>query len=215
VRRAVFLDRDGTVIEEVGYLNRLDRVVFFPWTVDAIRVLNAAGLLVVVVTNQAGVARGYFDEALVRDTHALIDRRVREGGARIDAYYYCPHHPDGVVEALRRVCECRKPRPGMIWQAARDLDIDVPGSFVVGDRWLDVDMGRAAGTRTVLVRTGYGREEEGHGTGAAPDKVADNLMDAAAWILRSLAGRGPRTAGGRGAAGRPLGGESPEPGAES
>jgi D-glycero-D-manno-heptose 1,7-bisphosphate phosphatase len=186
VKRAVFLDRDGTVIEEVGYLNRLDRVAFFPWSVDAIRVLNNAGLLVVIVTNQAGVARGYFDETLVRETHALIDRRVREGGARIDAYYYCPHHPDGIVEELRQTCECRKPKPGMIHQAARDLDIDVPGSFIVGDRWLDVEMGRAAGTTTVLVRTGHGREEEAHPPCAAADKVADNLMEAAAWILRRL-----------------------------
>jgi D-glycero-D-manno-heptose 1,7-bisphosphate phosphatase len=186
VKRAVFLDRDGTVIEEVGYLNRLDRVAFFPWSVDAIRVLNEAGLLVIIVTNQAGVARGYFDEALVRDTHALIDKRVREGGARIDAYYYCPHHPDGVVEALRVTCECRKPKPGMIQQAARDLDIDVPGSFVVGDRWLDVEMGRAAGAATVLVRTGYGQEEEARPPGASPSMVADNLMDAAAWILRRI-----------------------------
>lgn len=192
MKRAAFLDRDGTVIEEVGYLNRLDRVAFFPWTVDAIRVLNQAGLLVVIVTNQAGVARGYFDEALVRETHELMDRRLRAGGARIDAYYYCPHHPDGVVEALRQTCECRKPRPGMIHQAARDLDIDVAGSFVVGDRWLDVDMGRAAGARTVLVRTGYGLEEEARppGSGTA-DAVADNLMDAAAWILRGLEARGP------------------------
>jgi D-glycero-D-manno-heptose 1,7-bisphosphate phosphatase len=184
VKRAVFLDRDGTVIEEVGYLNRLDRVAFFPWSVDAIRVLNDAGLLVIIVTNQAGVARGYFDETLVRETHALIDRRMREGGARVDAYYYCPHHPDGVVEAFRKTCECRKPKPGMIHQAARDLDVDVRGSFVVGDRWLDVQMGRAAGATTVLVRTGYGLEGEAQPPGVAADMVADNLMDASAWILR-------------------------------
>ncbi len=187
MKRAVFLDRDGTVIEEVGYLNRLDRVAFFPWSVDAIRVLNEAGLLVVVVTNQAGVARGYFDEALVRETHALIDRRLAAGGARVDAYYYCPHHPDGVVESFRQACECRKPRPGMIRQAAGDLDIDIAGSFVVGDRWLDVEMGRAAGTGAVLVRTGYGQNEERRPEGqVAADYVADNLMDAASWILRRI-----------------------------
>ena len=193
MKRAVFLDRDGTVIEEVGYLNRLDRVAFFPWSVDAIRVLNDAGLLVVVVTNQAGVARGYFDEALVCETHALIDRRLAAGRARVDAYYYCPHHPDGVVESLRLACECRKPRPGMMRQAARDLDIDIPGSFVVGDRWLDVEMGRAAGATAVLVRTGYGRNEERRPEGqAAADYVADNLMDAASWILRRLRAQGSR-----------------------
>jgi D-glycero-D-manno-heptose 1,7-bisphosphate phosphatase len=184
VKPAVFLDRDGTVIEEVGYLNRLDRVAFFPWSVDAIRVLNQAGFLVVIVTNQAGVARGYFDEALVGQTHALIDRRVREGGARIDAYYYCPHHPDAAVEAYREACDCRKPKPGMIHRAAREHAIDVARSFVVGDRWLDVRMGQAAGAKTVLVRTGYGLEEEAQPDGAAADAVADNLMDASAWIIR-------------------------------
>jgi D-glycero-D-manno-heptose 1,7-bisphosphate phosphatase len=192
VKRAVFLDRDGTVIEEVGYLNRLDRVTFFPWSVDAIRVLNEAGLLVVVVTNQAGVARGYFEEALVRDTHALIDRRLAAGRARVDAYYYCPHHPQGVVEALRQACECRKPKPGMIHQAAQDLDIDVPASFVVGDRWLDVEMARAAGTQAVLVRTGYGQNEERRPDDqVTADYVADNLMDAASWILRRLRAHPP------------------------
>ncbi len=203
MKRAVFLDRDGTVIEEVGYLNRLDRVTFFPWSVDAIRVLNEAGLLVVVVTNQAGVARGYFDEALVRDTHALIDRRLAAGRARVDAYYYCPHHPQGVVESLRQACECRKPKPGMIHQAARDLGIDVAGSFVVGDRWLDVEMGRAAGTQAVLVRTGYGRNEEGRPEDQVrADYVADNLMDAASWILRRLRAQGSSASAHRAAAGQ-------------
>jgi D-glycero-D-manno-heptose 1,7-bisphosphate phosphatase len=184
VKLAVFLDRDGTVIEEVGYLNRLDRVSFFPWTVDAIRVLNQAGFLVVIVTNQAGVARGYFDETLVLDAHALIDRRVRDGGARIDAYYHCPHHPDAAVAAYREACDCRKPKPGMIQRAAREHGIDVARSFVVGDRWLDVRMGQAAGAKTVLVRTGYGLEEEAQPDGTTADMVADNLMDAASWIIQ-------------------------------
>ena len=189
MKPAVFLDRDGTVIEEVGYLNRLDRIAFFPWSVDAIRVLNQAGFLVAIVTNQAGVARGYFDETLVRETHALIDRRVREGGARIDAYYYCPHHPDGAVEAYRQACDCRKPKPGMIHRAAREHGIDISRSFVVGDRWLDVRMGQAAGASTVLVRTGYGLEEEAQPDGTAADVVADNLMDAVAWIIQRHAVR--------------------------
>lgn len=189
MKPAVFLDRDGTVIQEVGYLNRLDRVSFFPWSVDAVRVLGDAGLLVVVVTNQAGVARGYFDEALVRDTHALIDERMRNGRARIDGYYYCPHHPDGKVERYRAACDCRKPKPGMILRAARDLGIDVGRSFVVGDRWLDVEMGRAAGATTVLVKTGYDLEDDDRPDGLEADRVAHNLMDAAGWILRTLRGR--------------------------
>ena len=189
MKPAVFLDRDGTVIEEGGYLNRLDRVSFFPWSVDAVRVLGDAGLRVVVVTNQAGVARGYFDEQFVRATHALIDERMRNGRARIDGYYYCPHHPDGRVASYRAECDCRKPKPGMILRAARELDIDVARSFVVGDRWLDVEMGRAAGATTVLVKTGYGLEDDDRPDGLEADRVADNLMDAAGWILRTLRGQ--------------------------
>jgi D-glycero-D-manno-heptose 1,7-bisphosphate phosphatase len=188
VKPAVFLDRDGTLIEEVGYLNRLDRVRFFPWTVDAVRVLGEAGLPVFVVTNQAGVARGYFDEQLVRDTHALIDGRMREGRARVDGYYYCPHHPDGRVEAYRVTCDCRKPKPGMILRAAREHELDLARSFVVGDRWIDVETGRASGATTVLVTTGYGLEEDDRPCGLEADKVAVNLMEAAGWILRALKG---------------------------
>lgn len=186
MRSAVFLDRDGTLIEEVGYLNRLERVAFFPWTVDAVRVLNAAGLLVVVVTNQAGVAQGYYDEAFVRETHRFIDQRIRAGGARIDGYYYCPHHPQARVEAYRAVCECRKPAPGLIRRAALDLDIDVAASFVVGDRWGDVDLAAAAGARSILVRTGYGAEKGRPAGAVRAHHVADDLAGAAAWILQQI-----------------------------
>lgn len=173
------------MVEEVGYLNRLDRLAFYPWTIDAIRVLNDAGFLVVVVTNQAGVAQGYYDEAFVRETHAFIDAKVRAGRARIDGYYYCPHHPTARLEAYRRACDCRKPSPGMIRQAADDLAIDVARSYVIGDRWGDVDLGAAAGMRSVLLRTGYGQAEDVRPAGAAvPDHVADNLAGAAGWILQ-------------------------------
>lgn len=182
---AVFLDRDGTLIEEATYLDRRDRVSIFPWSIDAVRLLNRAGFTVVVVSNQAGVAKGLFDEAFVRDTHRLLTERFGAGGARIDASYYCPHHPDGSVEAYRRVCECRKPKPGMLQRAAREFDLALEQSFVVGDRWIDVEMARAVGARGVLVRTGYGAVEA-----ARPPEdvqaalVAANLMDATAWILR-------------------------------
>jgi D-glycero-D-manno-heptose 1,7-bisphosphate phosphatase len=182
--RAVFLDRDGTLIEETGYLERLERLIFFPYTVDAVRQLNRAGFLVIVITNQAGIARGIVREEFVQIAHDHISRRLQAGGARVDAFYYCPHHPDGIVEPRRARCECRKPRPGMLRKAAADFGIDLERSFCVGDRWHDVDAGRAAGTRTVLVRTGYGASVEG-GTreGAPPDAVVDNLAAAAAWIL--------------------------------
>lgn len=184
MRPAVFLDRDGTIIEEVGYLNRLDRARFFPWTIDAIRNLNHAGFLVVVVTNQSGVGQGYYTEDFVRETHRHLDERVRAGGARIDAYYYCPHHPTARVEAYRRACDCRKPSPGMILQAVRDLGIDLARSYVVGDRWGDVDLARAAGAKAVLLGSGYASGlEERPGETHAADHVAENLASATAWIL--------------------------------
>ena len=109
---AVFLDRDGTVIQERGYLDRLELIELFPWSVEAIRLLKDAGYAVVIVTNQAGIARGYFDEAFVQAAHVHLDALLRESGAVVDGYYYCPHHPDGDVERYRLACDCRKPAPG-------------------------------------------------------------------------------------------------------
>jgi len=181
---AVFLDRDGTLIEEIGYLNRIDRIALFPWSVDAVRLLNRAGFKVVVITNQAGVARGFFGEALVREVEAWLAARMEAGGARIDGFYYCPHHPQGVVEAYRRDCECRKPRPGMVLKASSDLGLDLARSVVVGDRWLDVELGRAVGARSILVRTGYGqREEQQPPDGVGADAVVENLIEAVSVIL--------------------------------
>ena len=181
---AVFLDRDGTMIEDVGYLDALSRVEFYPWTVDAIRMLNRAGLPVVVVTNQSGIARGMFSEAFVGETHRHMDARLAAGGARVDAYYYCPHHPDGRVAAYARACDCRKPGRALIDRAAADLGLDPGRSFVVGDKWLDVQLGRAVGARAILVRTGHGAAEETQPPdGVTADAVVDNLASAADWIL--------------------------------
>jgi D-glycero-D-manno-heptose 1,7-bisphosphate phosphatase len=183
-RQAVFLDRDGTIIEDVHYLDALDRIALFPWSVDAIRALNAAGLAVVVTTNQSGVARNYFTEAFVRDVHRALDARLAAGGARIDAYYYCPHHPDGAAAAYRRSCDCRKPAGGMVADAARDLGVDPARSFVVGDSWHDVGLARTVGARGILVRTGSGAAHERRPPAAiTADVVVDNLAAAASWIL--------------------------------
>ena len=184
MRRAVFLDRDGTLIEESGYLDRLERLVFFPYSVDAVRVLNRAGFLIVIVTNQAGIARGIVKESFVAEAHRHIADRVEAGGARIDGFYYCPHYPTGTVEPYRTVCDCRKPQPGLLRRAAGDLDIDLARSFVVGDRWHDLAAGQAVGARGVLVRTGLGKRDEWEPEpGTTPAAIVDNLMDAAAWIL--------------------------------
>lgn len=171
------------MLEEGNYVDRLDRLIFFPYTIDAIRMLNDEDLAVVVVTNQSGVARGMYPESFVVAAHQYIDERLRAGGARVDGYYYCPHHPEGSVAELRKDCECRKPRPGQLLQAAKDLDLDLPQSFIVGDRWKDIEAGKAVGARAVLVRTGYGREAE-HAKPADDTLVADNLIQAVTWILR-------------------------------
>ena len=184
MRRAVFLDRDGTLIEEAGYLEDLDRVSLFPYSVDAVRQLGRAGLAVVIVTNQSGVARGIVREDFVTATHQVLSQRLEAGGARVDGFYYCPHHPEGIVETLRITCDCRKPKPGLLRRAASELDLDLARSFTIGDRWHDVEAGRAAGTQTILVRTGYGRSQDQEPPpGAATDAVVDNLAAAAAWLL--------------------------------
>ena len=186
MRPAVFLDRDGTLIEDVGYPDRLDQMTVFPWTVDVIRAFNRAGLAVVVVTNQSGIARGLFTEAFVEETHRHLSARLAAGGARIDAYYYCPHHPDGVVDAYRQRCDCRKPASGLVDRAVRDLDLDPARSFVVGDKWLDIGLARAAGARGILVRSGTGAAEEARPEpGLSADAIVDNLAAAASWILTS------------------------------
>jgi D-glycero-D-manno-heptose 1,7-bisphosphate phosphatase len=185
MRRAVFLDRDGTLIEESGYLDRLDRLMFYPFTVDAVRLLNRAGHAVVIISNQSGIGRGLIRESFVGEAHAHITGRLAAGGARIDGFYYCPHHPQATVERYRVQCDCRKPLPGLLHTAAQDLSVDLARSVVVGDRWGDIGAARAIGARGVLVRTGYGRVAE-----AAPrpnltaDAVKDNLAAAVAWILQ-------------------------------
>jgi D-glycero-D-manno-heptose 1,7-bisphosphate phosphatase len=181
---AVFLDRDGTLIEEVDYLERVEQVALYSWSIDGVRLLNRAGIRVFVVTNQAGVARGYFTESVVDEVHRHIDSMLAAGGARIDAYYYCPHHPDGTVEAYRSICECRKPSRGLVDRAAREFGIDPSRSFVVGDRWLDIRLARAVGAQAVLVRTGFGSTAERQPVSdVTADAIADNLVGAANWVL--------------------------------
>ncbi|MFB3903417.1 MAG: D-glycero-alpha-D-manno-heptose-1,7-bisphosphate 7-phosphatase [Acidobacteriota bacterium] len=182
--RAVFLDRDGTIIEEVNYLRRIEEMTVFPFSAEALRKLTEAGFLNVVVTNQSAIARGYLDEAELKTIHEELARRLEREGARIDAFYHCPHHAEATVEKYRKVCGCRKPRAGLIFQAASDLEIDVKASFVVGDRTGDIGAGREAGCRSVLVKTGYGETTLDEASDLHPDHVAANLLEAAKWIVR-------------------------------
>jgi D-glycero-D-manno-heptose 1,7-bisphosphate phosphatase len=178
----VFLDRDGTVSEEVGYLNHLSRFRLLSGAAAAIRKLNQASLPVIVVTNQSGVGRGYFPEQLVRDVHDRMNAELAEVGARLDGVYYCPH-------ALADECECRKPRTGMMEQAARELGLDLKRSFVVGDRYGDIELANRAGARGILVRTGYGEGEfawHWKGWAQQPQFVAADLPEAVQWILKEV-----------------------------
>jgi D-glycero-D-manno-heptose 1,7-bisphosphate phosphatase len=184
VNRAVFLDRDGTLIEEVGYLDRIDRLALFPDTIDALRMLQRAGLRLIIATNQSGIAQGLFSEQFVHDLHGHLTNLLAQGGVRLDGIYMCPHHPEAKLPAYRAVCECRKPSSGLVKQAARDFDLDLTRSYMVGDRWRDLLSGQKAGTAGVLVRTGYGAtESNAPPAGAAADAVVDNMAAAASWIL--------------------------------
>jgi D-glycero-D-manno-heptose 1,7-bisphosphate phosphatase len=185
-RRAVFLDRDGTLSEERGYIDRMDLLDLFPWTADAIRLLNRAGFATVVVTNQSAIGRAIIDEPFLHSVHREIDRRLGAGGARIDGYYFCPHIHDAKLPEYRVPCRCRKPGPGMIEQACADLGLDPTRSFMVGDRLIDVSCGHAAGAKSILVRTGRGAHEVDASPGLSePDAILNNLMEAVGWILRS------------------------------
>ena len=192
-RPAVFMDRDGTISEEVGYVNHLSRYRLLPRSLEAIRLVNEAGLLAVVTTNQSGVARGYFSQALVEEVHARLQALAAQGGARLDAIYYCPHHPAEGSPPWRASCDCRKPKPGMILRATREHDIDLAHSFVVGDSVVDIEAGASAGVPGVLVLTGYGRglvEHQSERFKTRPAHTAGDLLDAVRWILER------RTAGG-------------------
>ena len=184
MRPAVFLDRDGTLIEERNYLDRLEQIAPFPDAASALAQLAGAGFALVLVTNQAGVARGYFDEAFVQRAHEHLAALLARDGIVLDGYYYCPHHPEGTVAQYRRGCRCRKPGPGMVEDAARDLDLDVARSFVIGDKWIDVELAQNAGARGILVRTGYGAAIEAEPPhGLRPFAIVDTLADAADVIL--------------------------------
>ncbi len=184
----VFLDRDGTINEEMGYINHVDRFVLLPRTAAAIRLFNQAGLKVVVITNQSGAARGYFAPSLVDEVHARLTQLLAAQGAQVDAIYTCLHGPD-------EGCACRKPKPGLLEQAARDLYLDLARSYAVGDRYKDVETARNAGAKGVLVLTGYGRGEYEHQSQtwpAPPVYVAEDLLEAAEWIIGDINNQGRR-----------------------
>lgn len=183
---AIFLDRDGTLSHEVGYVNHISRFHLLPYAVAAVRAINRSGRLAVLATNQAGVARGYFPEALVHEVHASLAREMQAGGARLDAIYACLHHPSVGQPPYRQDCDCRKPKPGLLRRAERELGADLSRSWVIGDRVSDIELAWAAGARAALVKTGYGRGELEYmapGWKRQPEIVADHVFDAVQQIL--------------------------------
>jgi len=180
-RPAVFLDRDGTINVEKNYLYRYEEWEWIAGAQDAIARLNKLGFLVVVVTNQAGIARGLYKERDVERLHQLIAVELKESGASIDAFYFCPHHPD-----FTDACNCRKPSSGMILEAARNLHIDLSRSWMVGDKISDIEAGHAAGISTILVRTGYGENESQDTAVSVADFIVDSIMEAVETIATSV-----------------------------
>lgn len=196
---AVFLDRDGTINEECGYIDRIEALRLIPDAGAAVRRINESGLKVVVVTNQSGVARGFFDEAFVNRANARLSEMLAAEGAHVDAFYYCPHHPTDGKGRYLQTCACRKPAPGMLLKAAAELGIDRRRSYLVGDTLKDIEAGARAGVRAILVLTGYGEESaaslaqrpETAGTDSfRPRHIAANLTEAVAWIIRDRRERG-------------------------
>jgi len=182
----VFIDRDGCLTDEVGYVNHVSRIRLLPRTGEAVRRLNQAGVPAVMVTNQAGIARGYFSEDVLHAVNTEMVRQLAAHGARLDGLYVCTHHPHEGQPPYRAVCDCRKPRPGLLQRAAHELDLDLAASVMVGDRISDVAVGQTVGAAGVLVLTGYGRgewEHQRHDWTVKPDHVAEDLLDAVAWVL--------------------------------
>lgn len=193
--RAVFLDRDGVLIEDVHHLTSVDQVRLLPRVPETLARLHAAGWGLIIATNQSVVARGLITERQLREIHRALESALRARGAGIDAIYYCPHHPEGALPAYRRACECRKPNPGMLVRAANEWHLDLGASVIVGDAASDIEAGRRAGCRTVRIGASPGcvsgitegvPARPGPPLVGGPDYVAADLEEAAGWIVAHL-----------------------------
>jgi D-glycero-D-manno-heptose 1,7-bisphosphate phosphatase len=185
--RAIFIDRDGTLNEDIGYVSTPEQLILYPWASEAVRLINNSNYKAIVITNQSGIARGLYTEATLEAIHSRMFEQLARAGARIDDVYYCPHHPEAGGSRYRITCDCRKPNAGMLEAAAREHNIDLARSFVIGDKASDMKLADNVGARAALVMTGYGRETLAH-----PDRwpckpaiVAENLLDAVRQVLDS------------------------------
>lgn len=184
-KRAVFLDRDGTINRDVGYPNSYQLIDIFPYSFEAVRKINESQLLAVIISNQSGVGRGFIDEQNLQDIHRKMKAAFAQYGARFDGIYYCPHYLLSTVPKYRKDCTCRKPLPGMAFQAAADLNIDLKNSYMVGDKVEDILFGLNIKAQSILVLTGFGLESLSRLKKKAirPAYVAPNLLEAVDWIL--------------------------------
>ena len=184
---AVFVDRDGTINEQMGYINHPSRFVILPGVPEAIRLLNSNDFLVIVVSNQSGVAWGYFPIDLVHKVHDELKRILNKNNCTVDGIFFCPHHSQGTVPEYRLECDCRKPKTGLIKQAQEVFDIDMSSSYVIGDRYSEIELANRLNLKGVLVKTGYGRGEVKYILPGKPqpDYIAEDLLDAAKWIIGS------------------------------
>jgi len=198
MRAAVFLDRDGVLLYDIGYLARLEDLRWHSCAIEAVRSLNRAGFLVFVATNQGGIGLGLYSERFVRATHDAMAKSLEAGGAHVDAWFFCPHHPRATIEDLRITCDCRKPEPGMVRAAQSTHAIDLTRSFVVGDKATDMGLAQRVGARGVMVRTGQGEAELARVGGTIrPAWIAPDLAAATAWMIEA-----DRESGGHDEAGR-------------
>jgi D-glycero-D-manno-heptose 1,7-bisphosphate phosphatase len=182
LKPTVFIDRDGTINVDGGYINHPDRFVLYPFAAQAVRLLNLYGYLCVVVTNQSGIGKGFYDIAVMERIHAKMFAYFAKEGARIDGIYCCPHDPNAKIPEYRADCECRKPKTGMLEAAAANLPVDRKRTFIIGDKYSDMKTGFNFGCSTIMVNTGYGlgeRQIYGGGWRRPPDYTAENLLEAA------------------------------------
>ena len=188
---ALFLDRDGTINEEREFISSPEQIQLIPRSAEAIRDANSSGLKVFIISNQSGIARGFLTEQQLAHVHRRLVAQLEREEARIDGIYYCPHHPEFGDHPYRADCECRKPKPGLLQQAAKEFDVNLSHSYLVGDRLVDIQTGRAAGTTNVLVLTGYGRREYEASRKNDPgiDYVAQDLFDGWRFIKQQIQDR--------------------------
>lgn len=189
VRPVVFLDRDGTINYDAGYINHIDSFIMYPYAAQAIRMLNVNNFLVVIITNQSGLARGFFNEETLNNIHNKMIEDLKKQGATIDGIYFCPHDPNAKVEKYKAICSCRKPETGLIDMALKDMNINRSKMYFIGDKHSDIMAGYNSGCKTIMVKTGYGKGDlinKSSSWVVKPDKIADTLLDGVKLILKNV-----------------------------